>query len=544
MDIQVNESVHDTRYPQGSRRGGLRGWCAAHRPLGLVSMLLILAACAQNPVTGERELGLVSTGQEIAIGLEHYPPSQQMQGGDYVLDPELQDYVSGVNARLARVSDRGLPYEVTVLNSSVPNAWALPGGKMAINRGLLVELDSEAELAAVLGHEIVHAAARHGAQAMERGMFTQGAMVAAAVAMSASGRGEYANLALGAAQIGAQLITQKYGRDAERESDSYGMIYMQRAGYDPAAAVSLQETFVRLSEGRGNSDWLSGLFASHPPSEERVANNRAFAAELGPGGEIGRERYQQATALLRSRQPGYDKGDAARKALQEKQWNTALVAAEDAIELLPGEARFHGLAGDAHAGAGRMDQALARYDRAVDLDSSYYAHWQQRGMANLALERTDAAQRDLEQAMSLLPTAQSSNALGQIALAAGRTDAARQYLAAAASSDSSAGQQARLSLARLDIGHSPQQFVPARWGIDSDGTLVAELRNQAPFAVDALLLELSVRDPQGRVGNRQLPVDGRLEPGTARTLRTGLRLPEGITGNDVSLRVVRAREAR
>jgi predicted Zn-dependent protease len=128
-----------------------------------------LAGCVINPVTGDRELALVSADQELAIGEQQYLPSQQMQGGDYTLDPALTNYVEGVGQKVAAVSDRALPYEFVVLNSSVPNAWALPGGKIAVNRGLLMELQSEAELAAVLGHEIVHAAARHGALAM-RGM--------------------------------------------------------------------------------------------------------------------------------------------------------------------------------------------------------------------------------------------------------------------------------------------------------------------------------------------------------------------------------------
>ena len=127
-----------------------------------------LSACVINPVTGDRELALISADQEIAIGEQQYEPSQQMQGGEYALDPELTAYVASVGRKLAAVSDRALPYEFVVLNSSVPNAWALPGGKIAVNRGLLTELDSEAELAAVLGHEIVHAAARHGALAMQR----------------------------------------------------------------------------------------------------------------------------------------------------------------------------------------------------------------------------------------------------------------------------------------------------------------------------------------------------------------------------------------
>jgi predicted Zn-dependent protease len=112
-----------------------------------------------------------------------------MQGGDYSLDPALTAYVAGVGQKLAAVSDRALPYEFVVLNSSVPNAWALPGGKIAVNRGLLMELQSEAELAAVLGHEIVHAAARHGALAMQRGILLQTAVLATQVAAQRSSYG-------------------------------------------------------------------------------------------------------------------------------------------------------------------------------------------------------------------------------------------------------------------------------------------------------------------------------------------------------------------
>jgi len=140
--------------------------------------LLALLGCSTNPVTGKKELRVVGEGTEIKMGLQQYDPARQSQGGDYVVDEELTKYVQGVGNRLAAVSDRKLPYEFQVINSSVPNAWALPGGKIAINRGLLYEMNSEAELAAVMGHEIVHSAARHGAKSMERGMLMQLGMVA------------------------------------------------------------------------------------------------------------------------------------------------------------------------------------------------------------------------------------------------------------------------------------------------------------------------------------------------------------------------------
>jgi len=231
-----------------------------------------------------------------------------------VLDPELTAYVQSIGDRLAAVSDRKLPYEYVIINDSVPNAWAMPGGKIAFNRGLLYELNSEAELAAVMGHELVHAAARHGAQSMERGMLLQGAMVAVGIGAQNT---DYSQLIVGGAQVGAQLVNSKYGRDAESESDYYGMLYMKKAGYDPAAAVTLQETFVRLSQGR-QSSFLEGLFASHPPSPDRVAANKATLAKLGAGGEMGKEIYAQKTAKLRASRGAYKAYDEAVKALSEK----------------------------------------------------------------------------------------------------------------------------------------------------------------------------------------------------------------------------------
>ena len=133
--------------------------------LPVLAALATLAACGVNPVTGKKEIQFVSEAQELKIGEQNYAPMRQAEGGDFDVLPEPTAYVNEVGQKLAAVADRKLPYEFVVLNNSVPNAWALPGGKIAVNRGLLTELQSEAELAAVLGHEIVHAAARHGAKA-------------------------------------------------------------------------------------------------------------------------------------------------------------------------------------------------------------------------------------------------------------------------------------------------------------------------------------------------------------------------------------------
>jgi len=462
---------------------------------GLVAAML-LAGCMVNPVTGERELGWVSTQQEIAIGQENYAPSQQMQGGAFTTDPALTRYVASVGKRLADTSGVALPYEFVVLNNSVPNAWALPGGKLAINRGLLTELHNEAELAAVLGHEVTHAAARHGAQAMERGMLLQGALLAAAIGASGT---EYAGAVVGAGQVGAGLITQKYGRDAEREADYYGTRWMKQAGYDPMAAVTLQETFVRLSSEKRQS-WLEGLFASHPPSEERVANNRALAATLGPGGDLGEARFREAMAFLDGARPAYKAYDDGRAALAKGDADTAAAKAQAAIDAVPAEAAFHGLRGDARLRQKRWDDAIANYDRAIARDDGYFAYHLGRGLARMEQGQRAVAKSDLERSIALLPTAPAYHGLGRIAEADGNVDQALRYYQAAGQSDTASGRAARTRYISLDLPRRPGEYVRSRVGT-VDGRPILEVANAAGVDLADVTVAVQLLWADGRPEN-------------------------------------------
>lgn len=419
--------------------------------------LLLLAAlfgsgCSVNPVTGNRELVAVSEQWELSVGARQYAPLRQSQGGDFTLDPALVDYVQEVGQRLAAQSDRDLPYEFEVINESIPNAWALPGGKISINRGLLAEMDSESELAAVLGHEIVHAAARHGALGQTRNLLLQGAVLAGGIAVgAATDDARYGQVALLGGMVGSQLVSQKYSRDAEREADLYGMRYMKAAGYSPVGAVELQETFVRLSEGRGNSAF-DVWFASHPPSRERVENNRRLLAELGEGGRIGRDDYRRATATLRAAQPAYDAYDAGRKALgEDEDAATALAKANEAIRLQPREAIFHSLKGDALSAQGDYRAAERAYDAAVQRDAQWYYHSLRRGMARNELGRYNGARRDLAYANELMPTAISYYLLGTIEERDGNRSQAIEHYRVAARAQTPVGQQARQRLEALGV---------------------------------------------------------------------------------------------
>ncbi len=417
-------------------------------------LLLLVVGCSVNPVTGQRDLNFQGEEWELAVGQQQYAPLRQQQGGDFNLDPELVEYVQQVGNRLAEVasSDRNLPYEFNVINDSVPNAWALPGGKISINRGLLTEMQSEAELAAVLGHEIVHSAASHGAQQQSRATLLQGAVLAGGIAVgAATGDEGYTAATLLGGSVGAQLITQGYSREAERESDLFGMRYMKQAGYNPRGAVELQETFVRLSEGRRSSSF-DRLFSSHPPSQERVENNRRLLAELGDSGEIGRERYQRQIARLMRAQPAYEAYDEGRKALADDNPGLALQKADEAIRIESGEALFHGLRGDALSQQDRHADAERAYGQALQRNAGWFYHHLRRGMARQELDKRSGAREDLQASIERLPTATAHFFLGNIERADGNTRQAIEHYRFAARSSSDIGQRAKLALQEMGAG--------------------------------------------------------------------------------------------
>jgi len=501
-------------------------------------VVLALSGCVTNPVTGKSDFNLVSENQELAIGAQQYAPARQAQGGDYVVDRELTDYVSRIGNRLAAVSDRKLPYEFHVLNNSVPNAWALPGGKISINRGLLTELNSEAELAAVLAHEIVHAAARHGAKGMSRGMLVQAAAMGAVVAAQGSA---YAGIAQIGAGIGSQLITQKYGRDAERESDHYGMIYMARAGYDPQGAVNLQRTFVKLSEGN-RQDWVNGLFASHPPSEERVQNNIAFMATLPKGGEIGRERYRQKMAHLKQTVNAYQSFEKGKEALAKGDLAKAGRLAAAAIAVEPREGHFSALMGDVEQKRHYFNAAAQRYDRAIALNPDFFYYYLQRGRNNTELHRDNAARADLEQSARLLPTADAYVGLGLLARRGGRLEEAKSYYAKVAGSQGPMAKGAYGELVDLDLNDHPEKYIQIRLGSDRQGRVVAQINNPTPRPVGQLVLAFQYQAANGQLQQFNRGVNDRIAAGSnvvIDTELTGRLTPEQLSTLKVIVRAAR-----
>ncbi len=376
----------------------------------------MFSGCAQNPVTGKKELMLIPKSQEISIGESNYGPMQQSQGGIYTGSPRLTQLVQEVGIKLSKVSDApDLPYEFIIVNDATPNAWAMPGGKIAIHRGLLVELHSEAELAAVLSHEITHAAAKHSAKSMQRQVLLGAGLLGANAALADEEHQTRNQALILAAGVTGQLIMQKYSRSHELEADHYGMIYMDRAGYDPTAAVELQKTFVKLQDGK-KANWLSGMFASHPPSQERVDANQKFAATLSQHTYQGKEAYQEALKPLLAQKPAYDASEQASTLLSQNKYSQALAKINEAIHFYPNESLFYTAKGDILFQQKKHKLALAQYEKAISLNDQYFYSYLQRGLLYQALGQEHHAKLDLEKSQMLLPTENAKQALEKIAL--------------------------------------------------------------------------------------------------------------------------------
>jgi predicted Zn-dependent protease len=376
----------------------------------LATLAWLCTACATNPVTGHREFKLISQSREIAAGEQHYRQARRSEGGDFTADATVLEYVSEVGQRVAAASSRPeLPYEFTVINSSEPNAWAMPGGKIGVTRGLLVQLESEDELAAVLGHQIAHAAARHGTKVLERNAAKQVAVTGAILASTFVGVPAIPLVVLldpdGAST--RRLVERRRSVDEEIEADLYGMKYMKAAGYDPHAAVEMRSRLLQL-EGEDRERIRDSLFEAHPPTLERLSAGRLNAYALmkqeAPEGSPPSEHYAEAMAWLRRAQDAYDAYDAGLAAYERGEHDLALAEATRAAEIAPSEPRFHMFLGDMLTQAERFEEALASYDVALRQNPDDPDGYLRRGRVRKALFDFSGARADFALSQRLWPT--------------------------------------------------------------------------------------------------------------------------------------------
>lgn len=238
----------------------------------VLALLTLALACARNPVTGKRQMSLMSTEQEISLGASA-DPQVQAEYGIYS-DQTLTAFLNEKGQAMAKVSHRPqLPWTFKIVDSPVVNAFAVPGGKVYFTRGILAHFNSEAQLAGVLGHEIGHVTARHGAEQYTKGTLAQiGLMVGMIASPQFAQFGE-------AASTGVQLLMLRNGRKDESESDRLGVQYAAKIGYDPTPMADFFQTLKRVSDKASGGQELPTFLSTHPDPEDRYNKVKADAAK-------------------------------------------------------------------------------------------------------------------------------------------------------------------------------------------------------------------------------------------------------------------------
>ena len=230
---------------------------------------LIFYACSPTPVSNRSTLILIPKAQEISLGKQSY--NQILKKEKESEDAQLNEVVRRVGQRIIAVSHMPkLDWEIKLIESAQKNAFALPGGKIAIYTGILTVAKNEAGLATVMSHEIAHVIARHGAQRMTQQMLLQGAMIGAGLSMK---NRTQRNLVLTALGVGVLYgLTLPFSRSHESEADQIGLIYMAKAGYNPNEAIKFWQRFSKVKDQKGPPEWAS----THPADKTRMRGLRGY----------------------------------------------------------------------------------------------------------------------------------------------------------------------------------------------------------------------------------------------------------------------------
>ena len=249
--------------------------------LGMCLLLFLSSGCAVNPVSGDFEVSFISPEEEQKLGDQEAEKVKKTMG--LIDDPKTLAYVQAVGNRLAEHSPRkDVDYTFQIVDMEAPNAFALPGGYVYVSRGLLVLVNSEDELAGVMGHEIGHVAGRHAVQRVTRSVATSPLRIAtgiagAAVSIVTPGLG---TSIAGVGQVASAMFIAPYSRDQEREADRVGQEMVANAGWDPEGLSSLLESLGKSEKLLSGEERQSSFFDTHPATDERVAETKEHAAQL------------------------------------------------------------------------------------------------------------------------------------------------------------------------------------------------------------------------------------------------------------------------
>ncbi len=367
-------------------------------------MAPLLDGCAKNPVTGQSQLMFMSKAQEIAVDQKNSPHQFSSDNGP-VQDAALNDYVSQVGLKLATLSHRpDMPYSFRVVNANYINAYAFPGGSIAVTRGIMLELENEAELAALLGHETGHVNARHTASRMTTGMLLSALVLGGSIYAGSELGGGWGQVTQILGGVAAGALLAHYSRDDERQADALGMEYSTRIGLSPQGLIGLQEILVEKS--RHDPSLLEQMFATHPMSAERLQNaknaaNGKYAKFMTL--PMQRERFMDNTVRLRKMAEAIKAQQKGQKLLGQGRPVVAEEPLATALAMAPNDYSGLLLMAECQVDLQNYTEARSYATQAREIYPQEPKANHVLGMTNLMDERFDRAYQDFTRYDQMLP---------------------------------------------------------------------------------------------------------------------------------------------
>jgi predicted Zn-dependent protease len=360
--------------------------------------------CAVDPVTGERELMLVSEAQEIQLDKENSPHQFSSDYG-VLQDRALNNYISQVGKTLAARTHRPkMPYSFQGVNATYVNAYAFPGGSIAATRGILLNLKNEAELAGLLGHELGHVNARHTAEQMSKSTLISGALSLGQMYLSQSKYAQYTDLANQLGSLGAGALLASYSRDNEREADALGNEYLVKAGYSPMGFVGLMNLLKNMSNHKSNAVEL--LFATHPMSDERYRTAVETARTTYQSKmelPTNRERYMDQTAKLRAVKDAIEDMQKGESAMAQQKYPQAETFFQSALKQVPTDYAGLLMMSKCLLAQQKNSEALRYAEKAKRINPGEAQSFHLSGFAKIRQRNYDAAYQDFRNYDRLLP---------------------------------------------------------------------------------------------------------------------------------------------
>lgn len=386
-----------------------------------------VAGCAANPVTGQQQLMFLSEANEIALDKQHSPHQFSADYGA-VQDARLNQYITTVGESMEGFTHRPhMPYSYRCVNATYVNAYTFPGGSMATTRGIMLEMQDEAELAGLLGHEMGHVNARHTAARMSTGILTSVVLLGASAALASRGE-TWGAIAAGLGGVAAGALLAHYSRSDERQADGLGMEYMTRSGYSPEGMVGLMDVLRKMQ--KDNPSAIEMMFSTHPMSEERYQTAvREAASTYGHARTqpLYRERYMDHTAELRRIKGAIEQMQEGEKLMRREQFPQAETALDDALRQAPEDYAGLVLMAKCQLAMDRPQRAEFFSDKARSIYPAEAQAHHVSGVAKLKLNQFESAHEQFDRYEKLLPGNPNTIFLKGISLEAmGRKEQAAQ----------------------------------------------------------------------------------------------------------------------